>query len=108
MNSFINDLIGEITVVVHCKKENYDIYIGKPAKWSNPFSTSIHTREIYKVNSNEEAIEKYREWITIGDGKHLLNDLHELNGKTLGCWCKPLNCHGDVLSELNKIFNSGS
>lgn len=31
---------------------------------------------------------------------HLLNDLHELKGKTLGCFCSPLACHGDVLVEL--------
>ena len=24
----------------------------------------------------------------------------ELKGKRLGCWCKPLPCHGDVLAEL--------
>jgi hypothetical protein len=24
----------------------------------------------------------------------------ELKGKSLGCWCKPLPCHGDVLAEL--------
>jgi hypothetical protein len=24
----------------------------------------------------------------------------ELKDKTLGCWCKPLPCHGDVLVEL--------
>lgn len=28
----------------------------------------------------------------------------ELRGKTLGCWCKPDACHGDVLAELaNKV-----
>jgi hypothetical protein len=35
-----------------------------------------------------------------GAGKHLLNDLHELNGKVLRCYCKPLCCHGDILAEL--------
>jgi hypothetical protein len=24
----------------------------------------------------------------------------ELKGKTLGCWCKPEACHGDILAEL--------
>jgi hypothetical protein len=24
----------------------------------------------------------------------------ELRGKVLGCWCKPLACHGDVLLEI--------
>ena len=88
------------TRVVHCKMESYNLYIGSPSKWGNPFSVSSNTRAQYKVNSKEEAIEKYREWITIGGGKHLLNDLHELKGKTLGCWCKPSNCHGDILCDL--------
>jgi hypothetical protein len=53
------------------------------------------------VEDREAAVNAYREWITNGDGKHLLNDLHELKGgKILGCWCKPQACHGDVLLEL--------
>ena len=27
-----------MTKVVHCKKELYDVYIGRPSKWGNPFS----------------------------------------------------------------------
>jgi hypothetical protein len=30
----------------------------------------------------------------------LMNSLHELEGKQLGCWCKPGLCHGDVLIKL--------
>ena len=29
-----------------------------------------------------------------------MNSLDELEGKTLGCFCKPEKCHGDVLLEL--------
>jgi hypothetical protein len=86
--------------VVHCKKEPYDIYIGRPSKWGNPYSHKDSTHAKYLVKNREEAIEAYREWITNGEGKHLLNDLHELKGKTLGCWCKPKACHGDILIEL--------
>lgn len=86
--------------VVHCKKEKYDVYIGRPSKWGNPFSHKEETLAQFKVNSRDEAVEAYRKWITEGDGKHLLNDLHELDGKILGCWCKPKACHGDVLIEL--------
>jgi hypothetical protein len=87
--------------VVHCKKEPYDIYIGRPGKWSNPFThISYGTLAKYVVGSRKEAIEAYREWITKGEGQYLLKDLHELKGKTLGCWCKPKSCHGDVLIEL--------
>lgn len=77
--------------VVHCKKEPYDIYIGRPSKWKNLFI-------IGKDGTREEVIEKYRKWIV--NQPFLMNSLHELKGKTLGCWCKPKPCHGDVLVEL--------
>ena len=90
--------------IVHCRKDEYDILIDRTTKWGNPFSHKDSTLAKYKVASRKEAISNYREWITKGDGKHLLNDLHELKGKTLGCWCKPKSCHGDILSELVKIY----
>ena len=86
--------------VVHCKREKYDIYIGRPSKWGNIFTHKPGTQADHVVATREDAIEAYREWITKGDGKHLLKDLHELKGKTLGCWCSPKACHGDVLMEL--------
>ena len=45
-----------------------------------------------------EAIRWYKEDHLPGSG--LLDQLHELKNKLLGCWCKPLPCHGDVLVEL--------
>jgi hypothetical protein len=81
----------KLTKVVHCKKEFYDIYIGRPSKWGNPF-------EIGRDGSRDEVIEKYRQYIL--SNKSLLKDIHELREKTLGCWCHPKLCHGDVLSEL--------
>jgi len=93
-----------MTRVVHCRKEKYDVYIGRGqgSKWGNPFThiADKTTLAEHVVGSRKEAIESYRKWITEGDGKHLLNDLHELRDKTLGCWCKPKSCHGDVLVEL--------
>lgn len=88
--------------VVHCKKLSYDVYIGRPSKWGNPFTHKKDNKTLAKhiVSSRNEAIEAYREWINNGEGKYLLNDLHELKDKVLGCWCKPQPCHGDILAEL--------
>lgn len=98
--------------VVHCKKEPYDIYIGRPSKWGNPFThiADKHTAAKYVVSSRDEAVSKYREWILEGDGKKLLSQLSELEGKTLGCWCcqipsiyhegMKMVCHGEVLMEI--------
>ena len=30
----------------------------------------------------------------------LINDIEELRGKVLGCWCKPSPCHGDILLKI--------
>jgi Domain of unknown function (DUF4326) len=80
------------TRVVHCKVEPFDVYIGRPSKWGNPF-------KIGEDGSREEVIQKYRQWIL--DNPTLIAQLAtELKGKTLGCWCKPNTCHGDVLAEL--------
>lgn len=84
--------------VVHCKKHSYDIYIGRPSKWGNPFT-------IGKDGTREQVIEKYRIWITEGTGKKLLSSLPELRGKVLGCWCHPLPCHGDILIELENTHD---
>ena len=82
------------------KREKYDVYIGRPSKWGNPFSHKPGTRAEFVLPTREEAVEVYRKWIEHGAGKHLLADLHELKDKTLGCWCAPKLCHGNVLAEL--------
>jgi hypothetical protein len=91
-----------ICSVVHCKKAPYDVYIGRPSKWGNPFTHLKDGKTLakYIVGSRDEAVEAYREWITSGNGKYLMKDLSELKNKVLGCWCNPQSCHGDVLSEL--------
>lgn len=86
--------------IVHCKKAPYDVYIGRPSKWGNPFSHQPGTKAKYKTKTRREAIQKHKEWITEGEGKHLLEDIHELKGKILGCWCHNKACHGDILVKL--------
>lgn len=76
---------------VNLRKEAYDIYIGRPSKWGNPFS-------IPEDGSRETVIRRYREYIL--SRSDLLEGLPELKGKRLGCFCHPLPCHGDVLAEL--------
>ncbi len=77
--------------VVHCKKEKYDVYIGRPSKWGNPFVVG-------RDGDRATVVGKYRKYLQEND--LLLSELEELRGKTLGCWCAPNACHGDVLMEL--------
>lgn len=86
--------------VVNKYKEPFDVYIGRGSKWGNPYSHQENTLAQFKVETREESIEKYKEYLLEGEGKRLLNDLHELKGKKLGCYCKPKTCHGDILAQL--------
>jgi hypothetical protein len=85
---------------------DYDVYIGRPSKWGNPFThmrkVAAKNQDLTLVANREEAVERYRNWLFDEHGKshNLLDDLHELKGKRLGCWCDPEVCHGHVLAEL--------
>ena len=80
------------TRVVHCKREPYDVYIGRPSIWGNPFVLG-------KDGDRDEVIRKFRSWL-IRDSGISIEQISSLRGKTLGCWCHPNSCHGDVLAEL--------
>lgn len=84
--------------VVHCKKEPYDVYIGRPSKWGNPFSDRPGAEDEFRVSSREEAIVAFEMWIR--QQPSLMVEVKQLKGKILGCWCKPRPCHGDVLVKL--------
>jgi hypothetical protein len=79
-------------LVVHCKQSKYDVYIGRPGPYGNPF-------EIGKDGTREEVVEKYAEWV-LTQPELLATIKTELKNKTLGCWCAPKLCHGDILVEL--------
>ena len=79
-------------LVVHCKRNEYDVYIGRPGPWGNPF-------EIGKDGTREEVVEKYAEWL-LAQPALVERAKIELKDKVLGCWCAPKLCHGDILVEL--------
>jgi len=98
-----------MTNVVHCKKEAYDILIDRSTPFGNPFSIGPNC-------SREESINKHLEWllewldnkneIIIGkfSNKWVCQHLYLLRDKIIGCWCKPLPCHGDNLVGLLGIL----
>jgi len=87
-----------VTRVVHCKREPFDVYIGRPSIWGNPFV-------IGPDGTREDVIAKYEQWLLTQP--HLMARIRELRGKVLGCWCKPFHaCHGDVLARLANALPS--
>lgn len=96
------------TYIVHFKKFEHDIYIGRPSKWANPYTHKDleKTKAKFQVSSRKEAIEQYEKYL---NESGLINDIEELRGKILGCWCcnfpcdgseKTFVCHGQVISKI--------
>ena len=83
--------------VVNKYKETYDVYIGRGSKWGNPY-------KLTSEDKRDEVVELYRKhlWKQIKTGEITKEDLLELDGKTLGCFCKPKKCHGDVIASAVK------
>ncbi len=78
-------------LVVNSHRSRFDVYIGRPSKWGNPFVMGVD-------GLRADVVRQYEEWIE-GQPK-LLGALGELRGKVLGCFCAPAECHGDVLARL--------
>lgn len=86
--------------VVHIKSgEPYDIYIGRPSKFGNPYTHKEGTGAPWVVDTREDAIRLYEEWLR-EQPELMVAVKKELRGKILGCFCSPLACHGDILLKI--------
>ena len=96
-----------VTIVVNLRKQRYDIYIGRAGKgqdgyFGNPISknepcfvcngthstpeSTLHCFEAY-FHHRLEIDEEFKSRVLA------------LKGKTLGCFCKPRACHGDIIAR---------
>jgi len=88
-----------VATVVNKRFESFDVYIGRGSPWGNEFSHRKGTKARYLVDTREEAVAAYRRqlWARLESEPELIHKVAALHDKTLGCFCKPLACHGDVL-----------
>lgn len=88
-----------------------NVYIGRRPQGNvlgNPFTHIANKQTLakYVVGSREESVEKYSEYFdeNYGKNKEYTNAIDAIYERvksgediTLGCWCKPLACHGDII-----------
>jgi hypothetical protein len=88
-----------MTKIVNLYKEPYDIYIGRAGKgqsgyFGNPF-------KLKPGNSKGSTLEEYKKYFyeRLEKDPEFKANILALKGKTLGCFCKPSPCHGDIIIE---------
>lgn len=80
--------------VVHFRKAPYDVLIDRTGEWGNPYRVEDHGRGVCIQMFEDDLI------LRLIKGEITEDKLLELDGKTLGCWCKPRPCHGDVYVKI--------
>ena len=114
MSSVVNVKVAHIRPKYHdleeWTKDPNNVYIGRAgivfinglrfpktaSIWANPFKMTPSC-------SRDQVLDMYEEYL-IND-PYLMSQLHTLQGKTLGCWCSPEPCHGDILlRHINDII----
>lgn len=100
-------MINKVPCVVNCRTTNFDVYIGRGSPYGNPFThIKYGTTATYIVDTREEAIAEYEKWL-LTQPELVAKVKKELKNKTLGCYCSPLPCHGDILLRIaNEVEES--
>jgi hypothetical protein len=88
-----------MTTVVNIRKKKgkkssfYDVYCGRGSLFGNPF-------KIGRDGDRKQVIQKFREYFykRLTDVR-FRDSVLSLKGKILGCYCKPLECHLDIIVE---------
>jgi hypothetical protein len=70
--------------IVNFKTTPHEIFIAWPSKWCHP--------------DKKVPLKEYEQWVR--SQPQLMESIEELRERTLGCWCPPKACHGDVLLYL--------
>mgnify|MGYP001597794161 CR=1 FL=1 len=82
------------------------INIGRPSILGNPFI-------IGRDGTRPEVKAKYKVWFykQLGCNRALIEEIERLQYMykvdktlTLVCWCKPLECHGDIIKEYLEMI----
>lgn len=90
------------TKVVNIRAEEYDVYVGRAGQgqdgfFGNPFPLKPGASDLER----NLCIQKFKSYFLerISEDPEFKRRLMELKGKRLGCFCKPKECHGDVIAE---------
>lgn len=103
----MNQPLLETKVVNVLKTPYYDVYIGRPSEWGNDHPIGWCKICTHSHDRNGAIMAFKRDFLFKLTNARFKLSLAELRGKTLGCHCAPLGCHGKVIANwLNDPANS--
>lgn len=72
----------------------FDVYIGRPSIFGNPFF-------LRREADRDACLARYRAYFLhrIGHDTEFRKAVRSLRNKRLACHCAPKKCHGDVIAE---------
>ena len=80
------------------------VYVGRPSKWGNPFVVGEVDNLLRAPIDQTGAVGMFEDMLNdtmLRAAYGYPDDLSELKGKNLACWCpQDQPCHADVLLEL--------
>jgi hypothetical protein len=100
--------------VVNLYHDPYNVYIGREGRredgyFGNPSIAGRVCAVCGQVHQDGAAtlpcFEKYARK-RVHQDPEFRQKVKDLQGKTLGCFCKPKPCHGDILAQLADELNS--
>lgn len=84
------------TTAVNLRREAFDVYIGRAGKGQDGYFGNPFTVQEHGAAALPKFIEYFHKRIETDPEFHLR--VLGLHGKRLGCFCKPRDCHGDVIA----------
>ena len=100
----------ERTTVVDFRVDEYDEYIGRENHHYGVEQSIFHNPfKVGEDGDRQEVIRKFREYFydRMEHSSEFKQQVEDLEGKVLGCWCKPKDCHGDVIAAYLNDSSSG-
>lgn len=113
--------MSKLIITALGNKELSGIYIGRPSVLGNPYPTKVSNFRVDKIYTNEESMDKYRQYILkeIKKNEKLKKILMTLKKRILenkdiqlNCWCilekidfenyeekEKIRCHGQIIYE---------
>lgn len=93
------------TRIINIYKDTYDFYIGRAGKGKDGYFGNPHSigwcSICKRTHDRKDCLTEFDNYFIsrINSDVEFKNKVLELKGHTLGCFCKPQDCHGDIIKN---------